>query len=207
MEASQSEMATRRPGIAERLWEAARLEFSQRGYHGARVQGIARRAGCNVALLYRHWASKKALYLDILRTIWLAQTRDFIALLERGGGAPGVVSAYLEALLRDSVGSQIVIRETLDGGPFLAQLVEAEPSLIAPVQQAAERLVSGNGNGALRPGLDPKLVVLTVGGIAALASSAREMTRLFGVPEVPPERWRDHLFDLLVNGIVACAPK
>ncbi len=81
-----------------------------------------------------------------------------------------------------------------------------EPSLVAPVQQAAERLASGNGSAAMRPGLDPKLVVLTVGGIAALASSAREMTRLFGVREVAPEQWRDHLFDLLVNGIVA-APK
>ena len=33
-----------RPGIAERIWDAARTEFSKRGYHGARVQGIARGA-------------------------------------------------------------------------------------------------------------------------------------------------------------------
>ena len=60
-----------RPGIAERIWDAARVEFSKRGYHGARVQGIARGAACNVALIYRHWASKRALYLDILRAVWL----------------------------------------------------------------------------------------------------------------------------------------
>ena len=59
-----------KPSIAERLWDAARTEFSLRGYHGARVQGIARRAGCNVALLYRHWASKSALYSEVLRSIW-----------------------------------------------------------------------------------------------------------------------------------------
>ncbi len=46
-----------RPGIAERLWQSARVEFSRRGYHGARVQGIARGAACNVALIYRHWTS------------------------------------------------------------------------------------------------------------------------------------------------------
>ena len=60
-----------RSGIAERIWEAARAEFSKRGYHGARVQGIARGASCNVALMYRHWASKRALYVDILRAVWI----------------------------------------------------------------------------------------------------------------------------------------
>ena len=30
-----------------------------------------KRAGCNVALLYRHWASKRALYVEILKSIWI----------------------------------------------------------------------------------------------------------------------------------------
>jgi AcrR family transcriptional regulator len=199
-----------KPGIAERLWEAARLEFAQRGYHGARVQGIARRAGCNVALLYRHWSSKKALYLDILRTVWQAQAKEITTLLERGTGAPAVVSAYLDALLQDRVGSQVVIRELLDGAPFLSQLVEAEPALLEAVRHAASRLASANGsngNGAgLRPGLDPIMVVLSVGGLATLVSSAHGVTRLFIDREVTPEQWREHLHDLLVNGLVA-APR
>src|SRR5512140_472008 len=90
-----------RPGIAERLWDAAKVEFSLRGYHGARVQGIARRAGCNVALLYRHWASKKALYLDLLRSIWKTRSGEVVAFMEEGRGASSVVSAYLEANMRD----------------------------------------------------------------------------------------------------------
>ena len=88
-------------GIAAKLWSAARTEFSLRGYHGARVQGIARRAGCNVALLYRHWASKKALYLDVLGSVWTSSNASVTSLLEKESGAPGVVSAYLEALLDD----------------------------------------------------------------------------------------------------------
>src|SRR5512142_3507504 len=95
--------STHRPGIAERLWDAAKVEFSLRGYHGARVQGIARRAGCNVALLYRHWASKKALYLDVLRNVWQKIASEVVALMEQGRGAPAVVGAYLDAHLRDPV--------------------------------------------------------------------------------------------------------
>jgi len=205
---SPPQAGPRRPGIAERLWDAARIEFSQRGYHGARVQGIARRAGCNVALLYRHWSSKKALYLDVLRTVWQAQAREVTAFLERGSGAPAVVSAYLDALLQDPVGAQVVVRELLDGGPFLALLVEAEPALLEPLRLAAARLTppeAGNGGGqSLRPGLDPLLAVLSVGGLATLVASAHGVTRLFVDREVTAEQWRDHLHDLLVNGLIGC---
>ena len=200
-----------RPAIAERLWEAARGEFSLRGYHGARVQGIARRASCNVALLYRHWASKKALYLELLRSIWLGLLGNVIELARQGRGAPAVVGAYLDAHLRDPVGAQIIIRELLDGGPFLNQLLAVEPQLVEPLRQAARALAepqSAESAEALRPGLDPTLAVLTIGGLAALFASAHETTQPFLTTSVTsPEEWRHHLFDMLLHGILACPTK
>jgi TetR/AcrR family transcriptional regulator len=200
-----------RPAIAERLWEAARGEFSLRGYHGARVQGIARRASCNVALLYRHWASKKALYLELLRSIWLGLLGNVIELAQQGRGAPAVVGAYLDAHLRDPGGAQIIIRELLDGGPFLNQLLEAEPQLVEPLRQAARALAepqSASSAAGLRPGLDPTLAVLTIGGLAALFASAHETTQPFLTTSfTSPETWRRHLFDMLLHGILACPAK
>jgi TetR/AcrR family transcriptional regulator len=196
-----------RPGIADRLWEASRLEFSQRGYHGARVQGIARRAGCNVALLYRHWSSKKALYLDLLRSIWEGHMRDVVELIERGRGAPAVVSAYLDAHMRDTVGAQILIRELLDGGPFLSQLLTADPALLEPVRRASRAMTeTGPDDQAFRPGLDPLLAVLTIGGVAALVASAHEASRPFFEEPPQPETWRAHLYDMFLHGLVAPAP-
>jgi AcrR family transcriptional regulator len=191
-----------RPGIAQRLWEAARIEFSLRGYHGARVQGIARRAGCNVALLYRHWASKKALYLDVLRTIWLETSREIAAFMEQGpGGAESVVGGYVDAMLHDPVGAQIFVREYLDGAPFLQQLVAAEPSLIERVRHAARALAAA-GSGRVRPGIDPTLAVLTIGGLAAFAASSHESSRIFLETPVTPDLLRQHLYDLLLHGIL-----
>src|SRR5512141_21019 len=132
-----------RSGIAERIWEAARIEFSKRGYHGARVQGIARGAACNVALIYRHWASKRALYLDLLRAVWLDAANEIAGLLEQGpGGAEQIVGAYLDAMTRDPMSAQVLVREYLDGAPFLSQLTAAEPSLLDPVRRAAALLES-----------------------------------------------------------------
>ncbi len=187
-----------RAGIAERIWEAARAEFSKRGYHGARVQGIARGASCNVALMYRHWTSKRALYLDVLRSVWLSAAGEIARLLEeRPEGASAVVGACLDAMMRDPMGAQILVREVLDGAPFLTQLADGEPALLEPVRRAGAALAPrANGDG-----FDPVLAVVTVGGLAALVASAGEADHAFGGVHIAPEAWRRHVFDLLVNGV------
>src|SRR5512137_1144904 len=126
--------------IASRLWAAARTEFALRGYHGARVQGIARRAGCNVALLYRHWASKRALYLEILRSVWVGSAQQVVGALAEGSGPRTVVRAYLDTRLADPEASQILVREYLDGAPFLHELHASDPSIADPLRAAAETL-------------------------------------------------------------------
>ncbi len=193
-----------RPGIAERIWDAARAEFSKRGYHGARVQGIARGASCNVALIYRHWASKRALYLDILRAVWLAAAADISRLVEDGTGSPeDVIGGYLDAMLKDSTGAQIMVREYLDGAPFLAQLTASEPSLLDPVRHAAAVIAR---DGGVHARMDPVLAVVTVGGLAALVASAQEAVRPFTAHPLPAEAWRDHVLKILSHGLVPAQP-
>ena len=188
-----------RPGIAERIWDAARAEFSKRGYHGARVQGIARGASCTVALIYRHWATKRALYLDILRAVWLAAATDISRLAEDGSGTPeAVIGGYLDAMLKDATGAQIMVREYLDGAPFLAQLTASEPSLLDPMRHAAA-VIARDGGAHAR--IDPVLAVVTVGGLAALVASAQEAVRPFVPAPLPPEAWRDHVLKVLSHGL------
>jgi TetR/AcrR family transcriptional regulator len=191
-----------RSGIAERIWDAARVEFSKRGYHGARVQGIARGAACNVALIYRHWSSKKALYLDILRAVWLGAATEIAELVQNGPGGPGaVVTAYLDAMMKDQMGAQILIREYLDGAPHLAQLAASDPALLEPVRRAAAAIAIADGG---QTHVDPILAVVTVGGLAALVASAQEAARPFVESPISQEAWRQHVHDLLLHGL---APK
>jgi TetR/AcrR family transcriptional regulator len=188
-------------GIASRLWSAARAEFSTLGYHGARVQGIAHRAGCNVALLYRHWTSKKALYLDVLGSVWAESNAAVAKLLEKDQGASGVVSACLDTLLADPQGAQILLREYLDGAPFISQLVQRDPSVLERFRRAVASQAKGDG-APLADGLDPLMTALTVAGLAALAASASEAARSFFETPPTPEAWRDHLTNLLLHGLL-----
>ena len=51
----------------DRILAAAAREFAERGYAGARVDRIARRARVNKAMLYYHFRSKQGLYRALLR--------------------------------------------------------------------------------------------------------------------------------------------
>ena len=53
----------------KKILNAAKKEFADKGYSGARMNSIAKRAGVNQALLYYHFENKENLYLSIFRTV------------------------------------------------------------------------------------------------------------------------------------------
>lgn len=51
-----------RERTAERILQAARAEFAERGFEGATIRTIARRAGVHASLVMQHHGSKAALF-------------------------------------------------------------------------------------------------------------------------------------------------
>jgi len=54
----------------EKILEAARFVFIERGREGARMQEIADRAGVNKAMLFYYFSSKDLLYREVLDSIF-----------------------------------------------------------------------------------------------------------------------------------------
>lgn len=184
-----------RAGMAERLWQSARAEFSRCGYSGARVHEIARGAACNVALLYRHWPSKRALYVEVLRDAWLSVAQEIARLLGPGTSDPAsIVAAFVDAMMRDPAEARMLVREILDGAQFLSELVLSDPSVADPVRRAAARLETSP------VAFDPALSAIALGGFAALVAVSRETVRPFFRDGLPPDGWRSQAVELLVNG-------
>lgn len=65
-------MAKKEKGIEprERIMRAAKKEFSERGYSGARMSGIAKGAGVNKALIHYYFKDKETLYVEVLRRVF-----------------------------------------------------------------------------------------------------------------------------------------
>jgi TetR/AcrR family transcriptional regulator len=181
---------------------AAREEFSRRGFEGARVDQIARRAGVNKQLLFYYFHSKRGL---------------FGAVLARG-------AAELEQALADTPvsGERPLerLRATLEAQfAFLA----AHPELVAlltqagrtdarPFAPAIKRLVvllaEGQGRGQVRDDLDPHLaaaqaLVLMVAYLGLESLIAASAPPLGADEPALRERWKQAAVKLVLEGVAA----
>lgn len=190
---------------ALRIGAAAREEFAKRGYAGARVDQIARRAGVSKQLLFYYYHSKRGLFQAVLVQA-ANELEAALAALALPAGSP------LERL-RLALQAQF---EFLVRHPQLVTLLGEAGRLgrgdLAPFAPAINRLVvllaEGQGLGHVRDDVDPHLtaaqaLILMVGYLAmegVIAASARPL----GADEPAlRERWRDAGVDLVVAGVAA----
>jgi AcrR family transcriptional regulator len=69
----------------QRLMEAARTEFSEKGIELATTRGIAERAGCNEVTLFRHFETKQKLLAAVVQET----SEEFLVLCECPGDFTG----------------------------------------------------------------------------------------------------------------------
>lgn len=84
------------PSMRQRLTEAARLEFSERGIEAATTRGIADRAGCNEVTLFRHFESKQKLLAAVVQ----GTAEEFLNLCDCHGDFSGDLCEDLERFAR-----------------------------------------------------------------------------------------------------------
>src|SRR5438093_2646113 len=103
----------------DRILAAAAVEFAERGYGGARVDRIARRAGVNKAMLYYHFKSKERLYRTLLQRMFntAADRLETIAASDRSPAQKlDLVIAAVAALIEEhAVFPAIMLREVAEG--------------------------------------------------------------------------------------------
>lgn len=107
----------------ERILAAAAVEFASRGYSGARVDGIARRARVNKAMLYYHFGSKQAIYQALLRSVF-TNVAERLRAIASSGDAPTEMVDRAIAELAAFTGEHphfpaIMLREVAGGGTHL----------------------------------------------------------------------------------------
>ena len=185
---------------ALRIVTAAREEFSRRGFDGARVDQIARRAGVNKQLLFYYFHSKRGLFSAVLAR-GAAELEQALATLPATGDRP------LERI-RATLAAQF---DFLANHPDLVTLLtQAGRSDTRPFAPAIKRLVvlvaEGQGRGQVRDDVDPHLaaaqaLVLMVAylGLESLITASAPP---LGADEPGlRERWKQAAVKLVLEGI------
>ena len=107
----------------DRILAVAAFEFAERGFAGARVDRIARRAHVNKAMLYYHFSSKQHLYRTLLRRMFTLAAARLQAIAESAAspadkvaGALAAMAAFIE---EHAPFPRIMLREVAEGGVHL----------------------------------------------------------------------------------------
>jgi TetR/AcrR family transcriptional regulator len=194
----------------KRILDAAELSFAKGGLEGASTEAIARRAGVSKTMLFYYFNSKEELYLAVLKRLFESVIdSDRAARIETMApreGLHALVTDYVSIHFERPSYAELTMRETMAyGGKYLQRLKYDLPF----IGQMIRTIRRGSLTGAFRP-VDPLKVTLSIIGMTKVFFTYREaIERVLDRPLLTPEaisEWREHMVDLLLNGVSVCPP-
>jgi AcrR family transcriptional regulator len=185
---------------ALRILTAGRDEFAKRGFDGARVERIARRAQVNKQLVFYYYRCKRGLFEAVVSHA----AREFEQALVQVAVAEGRPLVRLLAALD----AQFAF---LARNPDLVTLLmQAGHSAARPFAPAIRRLVvlfaEGQGLGEVRDDLDPHLaaaqaLVLVIACLGLEPLIAASAPPLGSDEPALSQRWKDAALRLVLDGV------
>lgn len=190
--------------LRPRLLDAALACYVRDGIAGTSLRAIAREAGVTPALLHYYFGDAAQLRQAVVDERVLPAIAAFRATLVPDGNVDGLVAAFV-----DGVGALVAahpwlpalwVREILCEGGGLRDVLR---QFVSPIPQAlAARFAQAQREGALNPGLDPRLLVVSLIGLTLFpAASAPIWRELFRADDVDAATLRAHTIALLDRGL------
>jgi TetR/AcrR family transcriptional regulator len=197
----------------DRILAAAALEFAERGYAGARVDRMARRARVNKAMLYYHFHSKQGLYRALLRQVFSRASARLRAIAASDRPPAEKIDraiAGIAGFIREhAFFPAIMLREIAEGG---AHLDRDTLAALAGVPRAVGAIIEqGVAQKVFRP-VDPMAVYFTMLApiVVYLAGAPirRELAAqqlVDGVP-LPPDAFIHHVQETMRRALAPDPP-
>lgn len=190
------------------ILRAAEAVFAEKGFAGAGVDEIARRAGVNKAMLYYHVGDKARLYAEVVLS-FLAEVEDEVTARLAAATTPverlaGFHRALVAVAFRRPEYPRIMLRELAAGAANLPP--EVTGRMVRLLGLTREIVATGVQGGQFRD-VDPVLAhILLVGSVVFFANALRLRDRLTAQgADLPPldgsEQAAAAITDILLNGI------
>src|SRR5258708_12790469 len=112
----------------QQLFEVARERFAQQGFHATSMDEIAEAAGVTKPVLYQHFPSKRALYIDLLEETGRQLLSTLAEATAQAGSLRERVELGFRAYFRFAVGDPtaflFLLGTSLRSDPEFARIVE-----------------------------------------------------------------------------------
>jgi AcrR family transcriptional regulator len=184
----------------ERFLAAALSEFAAKGFAGARVESIARRAGLNKQLISHHFGGKLGLYRAVMNRRRNAGGGEISV---EPGPMPDSLGGFYDLARADPEWIRVLLWETLERGEIGDDIgAGAEPATgledrVARYRDRVSWIAAEQAAGRLPDDLDPHLLFLSLMGAALYPLLLPRVAEL--VCDEDPRtdafarRYRDHL--------------
>ena len=198
----------RNPALTARdILVAAREEFCEYGFDGARVDRIAERAAANKRLLYHYYGNKEALYsavlLDAYREIREGEHELHLQELAPIEAMRKLVSFTFDHFLKNPWFIRLLATENILRAEFVKRIPEV-PALHSPiVEQIRTVLAAGQKEGLFRDGVDPVHLYISIAGVSYFFfSNIHTLSVIFSTPlggSEQIEARRQHVQDVILG--------
>ncbi|OGV54679.1 MAG: hypothetical protein A2017_19365 [Lentisphaerae bacterium GWF2_44_16] len=140
-------------GTKERIIEAALEEFTEHGYHGAKIRNICSKAKINIAAVNYHFSGKEALYRHVIEYVFqLADPIDEALKISSPELEP---EKFLKTMIQYFVKNtsaesplhryrfRMMIREMINPSPFFFEILEKQiKPRFMKIRQTIRKIVS-----------------------------------------------------------------
>jgi AcrR family transcriptional regulator len=191
----------------KRLLDAAEEIFSKSGLEGSSTEAIARRAGVSKTMLFYYFQNKEQLYVEVLKRLFdmVVDPAEAarIETLSPTDGLRAIIRGYFDIHLNRPAFAELTVREAMTYHGKHLQRLRYDLPFIGQLMRVLRR---GGLSGEFRA-VDPlKTTVSLVGMTKILFTYRQAMERVLEQEVLSGElaaEWRDHLVDLLLNGVSA----
>ncbi|MEO4045938.1 TetR/AcrR family transcriptional regulator [Pseudomonas sp. CAU 1711] len=180
--------------------------FSHQGIQATSLRAIAERAGVTPALLNYYFGGKDGLVDALVEERFLPLLMRTAEGLQKAGDDPQELAGAFVREMSRNVAEQpwlpgLWVREILCEGGLLRERLIGRAGPLVPLL-LAQRFAAAQARGALNPGLDPRLLVVSLIGLTLLPYAAAPIWRgVFANPQIGDDALVAHTLALLKGGM------
>lgn len=188
---------------------AAVKEFMEKGYSGARINEIAKRAGANKRMLYHYFGDKEALYLAVLEGAYVAirsaESKLHLADHDPVDGIRELALFTWRYFIEHPEFLSLLATENLMKAKHLkrsARIFDLHSPLVAVISELLKR---GAATGVFRADADPVKVYVSIASLGAFYLSNRYTLSTIFRRELTETRalaeWGDHIASMILASL------